>query len=595
MKHKITFLIWLIIILFGCNAPESEIPETLIGNYYDKSGEDFWEYSLQKKFIIFDSQFWDVTKVTNRKDFTKIFIENENSKKRLLISSISNNEFKIENNKNSKKYSTIANPDVRKAKNSPFALHPGKVKIYGFIKNSTKYVESNPRIHFLYHDYITIETNSVYAPIDSLGRFQLEMELLSTQDIMYQFDNELYTAFVSPNDTLMIYFDPEHPENTDFQGTNSDINYDLLNTKERRIQIASPKEDNNQLSKHFIEYKAYKDSVCKNEIRFLNEYSKNQYCSELFKIWYKTNSEISFYTDLLNYSWKNYYPKDIENSMEAFNAYLDTFFENINVTDSIAPITGKYFFYTNAVNNKIPRDKKALYTLINNELPIDERKEKFSEVYITKMVAVINALEEGRLKDILFAKLVSGEIRYRHIDNIDKTFDAVDELIQYKPYLSHLSNYIASFKRKEAEFENNPITFRKSNSSGEQLLKKIITDNKDKVIILDFWFTGCGACRKDFETMAEFKKDLSVEADVEFVYLCYSSSEEDWKYVTKEYNLKGQNYLLTQGQIMYFQDLFSISAAPRYVLINKAGKIVNSNFRPPMFKNQFMLELKNAI
>jgi len=595
MKQKIAFLICLIIILLGCNTPESEIPVSLIGNYYDKSGENFWEYSLQKKFIIFDSQFWNVTKVINRKDFTIIFIENENSKKKLLISSIGNNEIKIENNKNSKKYSTIANPDVRKAKKSSFVLHPGKANINGFVKNSTKYIETNPRIHFLYHDYISLETYSVYAPIDSLGRFNLEMELLSAQDIMYQFDNELYTAFVSPYDTLMIYFDPEHPENTDFQGKNSDINYDLLNTKKSRLEIASPKEDNNQLSKHFDEYKAYKDSVCKKEMQFLNEYSKNDYCSDLFKIWYKTNSEISFYTDLLNYSWKNYYPTDIENSMEAFNSYLDTFFEHINMNDSIAQITGKYFFYANAVNNKIPRDRKSLFNLINNEIPIEERKEKFFEVYITKMVLIINAMEEGRLKDILLAKLVSGEIRQRNIDNIDKTFDAVDELIQYKPYLTHLSNYVASFKKKEAEFENNPITFRKSNSNGERLLKKIIEDNNNKVIILDFWFTGCGVCRSDFESMRAFKKDLSVEADVEFVYLCYSSTEKDWKYVTKEYNLQGQNYLLTQEQIMYFQDLFSISGAPRYVLINKAGKIVNSNFRPPMFKNQFMLELKNAI
>jgi hypothetical protein len=81
MKQKLAFLICLLIILYGCNAPESEIPESLIGNYYDKSGENFWAYSFQKKFIICDNEFWDVTKVVNSKELTKIFIENENSKK----------------------------------------------------------------------------------------------------------------------------------------------------------------------------------------------------------------------------------------------------------------------------------------------------------------------------------------------------------------------------------------------------------------------------------------------------------------------------------------------------------------------------------
>lgn len=594
MKQNIFFITCLMIIFCGCNAPEREIPDTLLGNYYDKSSVDFWSYSLQKKFIIFDSQFWNVTKVINRKDFTKIYIENENSKKILKITPVSNCDFRIENDKRSKIYSTIANPKARKPQNSSFALHPGKVKICGIIKNSKRYIESNPRIRFLYNDYITIETYSVYAPIDSLGRFQLEMELLSAQDIMYQFDNKLYFAFVAPNDTLMIYFDPEHPEKNDFQGKNSDINYDLINTQENRFEIASPKEDNNQLSKHFTEYKAYKDSVCKREMRFLNEYSKNNYCSELFKIWYKTYSQISYYTDLLNYSWKNYYSKDVNNSREAFDAYLDTFFKEINMNDSVAPTTGRYFFYTNAVNNKIPRDRKSLIASISNELPIEERNEKFNEVYIAKMVEIINNLKEGRLKDILLATLASGEIKNRRMDNIDKTFNLVEDKIQYKPYLAHLSNYITNFKKKEAEFENIPITFRKSNSSGELLLKKIIKENNDKVIILDFWFTGCGACRKDFERMDALKKDLSVEADVEFVYLCYSSTENDWKSVSRKFNLQGQNYLLSQEQVIYFQDLFSISSAPRYILINKAGKVVNSNFRPPFDKNQFIMEIKNA-
>lgn len=603
MKQKISIIICLIIIFSGCNSPEREIPETLLGNYFDKNGENYWSYSFQKNFIIFDSQFWNVTKVVNRKGFTKISIENENSKKKLRITQISNSDFKIGDNKHSKTYSTIPNPNVRKPKNSPFALHPGKAKIYGFLKNSSKYIESNPRIRFLYNDYITIETYSVYAPIDSLGRFQLEMELLSAQDIMYQFDNKLYSAFVSPNDTLMIYFDPEHPENTAFQGNNSDINYDLLNTKERRFAIASPKEDHNNLSKHFEEYKEYKDSVRKREMQFLEEYSKNGYCSELFKKWYKAHSEISFYTELLNYGWKNYHVRDAENSKEAFLSYIDTFFEEINMDDSIAQITGKYFFYTGAVNNKIPRDIKAFIDSVNehiknetSEMSMDERRSKASDIRNQKMIKEFQEkLDKGRLADILFAQLVSREIKNRNIDNIENILNLVKDQIEYKPYFTHISNHVTDFRRKELEFVNNPITFNTSNSAGGQLLKEIIDENKDKIIILDFWFTACGACLRDFKSMKSFKKDLALELDVQFVYLCYSSKEKDWKYVSKEFDLKGPNYLLTQEQFLYFQELFTISAAPRYILINKAGKVVNSNFRPPMNKDQYMIAIKNAL
>jgi thiol-disulfide isomerase/thioredoxin len=289
--------------------------------------------------------------------------------------------------------------------------------------------------------------------------------------------------------------------------------------------------------------------------------------------------------------------------MVAYNTSLDIFFDEIDMNDTLAQITGEYFFYINGVSNKIPRDRDALFTFVNKEikehvakgLTSDELKAIGDSIFLTKKIKSINELKNGRLRDILFAKLVSEEIGKRNIDNIDKAYHIAKEHIQYEPYLIHLTNYFTHYKQKEAEFENNPITFRNSNNSGEQLFKEIIKENKDKLIILDFWFTGCGACRKDFKNIAPFKKDLSIEADVAFVYLCYGSTEKDWKSVSKEYNLQGQNYLLTQEQQIYFKELFSISSAPRYILINKAGKVVHSNFEPPMNKDQFILKLKNAI
>jgi hypothetical protein len=94
--------------------------------------------------------------------------------------------------------------------------------------------------------------------------------------------------------------------------------------------------------------------------------------------------------------------------------------------------------------------------------------------------------------------------------------------------------------------------------------------------------------------MKTIKKDL-VSEDVDFVYLCYSSTENDWKNVLKEFNIQGDHYLLTSEQVSYFSKLFDISSAPRYILINKEGRIVNSNFRPPMESNGYLNALKNNL
>ena len=77
--------------------------------------------------------------------------------------------------------------------------------------------------------------------------------------------------------------------------------------------------------------------------------------------------------------------------------------------------------------------------------------------------------------------------------------------------------------------------------------------------------------------------------------LCYSSNENDWKNVLKEYKIKGDHYLLASDQFSYFSKMFDINSAPRYILINKMGLIVNSNFRPPMEPNGYLSALKNNL
>lgn len=134
----------------------------------------------------------------------------------------------------------------------------------------------------------------------------------------------------------------------------------------------------------------------------------------------------------------------------------------------------------------------------------------------------------------------------------------------------------------------------KSSEKGEVLLKEIIQKHKNRVIILDFWYTGCSACRNDFKRMNQFKKDL-ISEEVDFVYFCYSSNENDWKNVLKEYKIQGDHYLLTSDQFSYFSKKFDINSAPRYILMNKAGSIVNSNFRPPMEPNAYLSALKNNL
>lgn len=69
--------------------------------------------------------------------------------------------------------------------------------------------------------------------------------------------------------------------------------------------------------------------------------------------------------------------------------------------------------------------------------------------------------------------------------------------------------------------------------------------------------------------------------DVSFVYLCCRSQKEVSQNVIKKYQLKGTHYFLDRNQYEYFEKKFLIAGIPRFILIDKSGKIVNSTASLP--------------
>jgi len=591
--------------LISCGRQVQEIPDNLTGNYFDKSGMNYWKYSIQKHFIISNCRFWEIKKIKTRKNNVRILIENAQTNKWLSFKKISDDDYEIKDN--GQLFQLTKKPDSlrRKPKNNPCSMRPGKVIITGYIHNPALYSKENPQIEFLYNNYLTLDDNSVYADIDSLGRFKLEMELLCSQDIMYRFNNVLNSVFAAPDDTLMLYIDPEKPYNLEFQGKHSDVCYDIQNTREKRFKIDSPQENNKQLAKPFTDYKAYRDQVLKQELEYLHNYMKQPAVSEIFKTWDSVYNELSYYCNLTRYSWTNYNLKNREISRKAYESFCSELPATMIMNDTIASISGMYFFFTLQMRNLLA-DSRNVYkpdyvTAKRNEirqarpsLTADEIKKELAKALIKKQYTNIMKSAPGRMRDICLAQIVIMAIEGRHMDEIDYAYNLVKDTIQYTPYKKLFTDYYIHFKKKEASLKKLPVTLWKSDNKGNELLRAIIRKNKNKAIILDFWFTGCGACRNDFTRISAFKKDLYMN-DVEFVYLCYDSSEKDWQQIVNEYNLSGQHFLLTNEQFMYLKKKFSITSAPRYILINKAGKIVNTNFRPPLVKDQYLLALKNAL
>ncbi len=120
--------------------------------------------------------------------------------------------------------------------------------------------------------------------------------------------------------------------------------------------------------------------------------------------------------------------------------------------------------------------------------------------------------------------------------------------------------------------------------------KAALSDYKGKVVLLTFWFPGCGPCRAEFphfeSVLKKFKRN-----DVAYLAVNVMPLQDD--YVLPF--LQGTDYTFTplRGTAEWAEQKYNVSAQPTNFLIDGDGRIVFSNFQINE-NNERMLELMIA-
>lgn len=106
---------------------------------------------------------------------------------------------------------------------------------------------------------------------------------------------------------------------------------------------------------------------------------------------------------------------------------------------------------------------------------------------------------------------------------------------------------------------------------GESItLQNILKKHKDKTILIDVWASWCRDC---LEGLPKVKSLQSEYEDVAYVFLSLDRGEEAWERGIEKYQVEGEHYYMPNGKKCAFADFVKIDWIPRYMVINKAGKI----------------------
>ncbi len=349
-------------------------------------------------------------------------------------------------------------------------------------------------------------------------------------EILYQGE---YPTFKSKRDirTVELYYPVEHYKKFD-------INFQNTQNFQRAM-----------LDDIYTQNSALRDSIFKSqfnlELDFLKEFIK------------KNNLSDEFYQSY--YSFLEY--KYLERILMA--GYFNFSKEYIN-------------YISKNAKNKLTKDENLFLSSYRNSL-----KFLFNIIYKkTPSVSydkLINYNFSNKSKNYLLAMLIINAKKNKTEYNIPK--DELDKLIndytkncQFPEDCSYLINNITIGNMTLKDDEVIDINLK------QYSLRKI---NNNKITFIDFWASWCVPCITEMPYSKILQKKYNSKG-INFIFISIDENHQAWEKAMKQIGLSDtESYLLPKVDESFLAKQFKIQSIPRYIIMDKDGKIINQEAPRP--------------
>ncbi len=110
------------------------------------------------------------------------------------------------------------------------------------------------------------------------------------------------------------------------------------------------------------------------------------------------------------------------------------------------------------------------------------------------------------------------------------------------------------------------------------------SDLKGKYIYVDVWATWCGPCKKETPHFEKLIKQYADNPNIAFVSISFDEKKEMWDRYMKKKKLNGIQLISPKAFESKMANAYGISNIPRYILIDKEGKLINADAPLPSSK-----------
>lgn len=208
--------------------------------------------------------------------------------------------------------------------------------------------------------------------------------------------------------------------------------------------------------------------------------------------------------------------------------------------------------------------------------------------------ALINKEYSGRMRDKLLYEMFETYLRKRPFDEVMGSLTSFLSTTGASPYRQDL----IEMREKVLQLSPGNIApdFELVDRHGNKVTKR---DLGNKVVLMDFWFTGCAPCAKLVKTLKQVEEKFHEHPGVVFVNISIDRNKSTWME-----SLNEKRYTTGSGICLYTEgkgtghDMISsyqVKGFPRLVLLDKKGKIVMAMPPDPRPNDENVTELIEQI
>lgn len=180
------------------------------------------------------------------------------------------------------------------------------------------------------------------------------------------------------------------------------------------------------------------------------------------------------------------------------------------------------------------------------------------------------------------------------IDNFatfKKTFPASALTSKLQPYIAKVVAYQEAAKKKDPAIELLP------GYESMQSLSEVFAALKGKVTYIDLWATWCVPCRAELQYSIKLHDTLkTLGVQTVYISLDVENADKKWKEMIRQLPLKGIN--LRTNNVLH-KDVNKVipqfTGIPRYLILDKAGNVVEWDAKRPSDKLDLIKQLKNYL